>query len=335
MDPHVDPLADQPAVHRVDVVLHVNQAASIHAHVQAFGTLQPRRQRPQQGQLLRQTPLPARVPLPRQLLQEPVVERPIRKLPTATQQQGLIHQILEVPMRRLDVTVLVRLPWLDLLHRQIVVLHQPRIALREFLGVRQIVHGAGQPIRAMPPRHTPELTQRVLQPIAQTLETLREAQRHRLPVRVGQDEVIHHMLERLTGDGHAQAAQVREIRGTQPTRLMHLAEEHLLGRALRRPPNPDSPLERPQLAVVEKARVLALQPGEQRIGAQRGRVLEQHLDSRPHLGERIVASSPGARRTRVTGQAFHVAITPSRLPIHAGLDGGRRQRRTTTVQAAE
>ena len=43
-----DPLADQPAVHRVDVAFHANRTARVHTHLVAFARLQPtRRQRSQ------------------------------------------------------------------------------------------------------------------------------------------------------------------------------------------------------------------------------------------------------------------------------------------------
>jgi hypothetical protein len=42
--------------------------------------------------------------------------------------------------------------------------------------------------------------------------------------------MVHQMRERLPLNGHAQLVQVTEVRGAQPARLMHLGEEHFLGR---------------------------------------------------------------------------------------------------------
>ena len=55
---------------------------------------------------------------------------------------------------------------------------------------------------------------------------------------------------------------------------MHLAEEHLLGRAVQRPPLLDPALQGPQLAVGELAGKLALQFREQGLRFQAGVDLE-------------------------------------------------------------
>jgi hypothetical protein len=267
IDPHLDPLADQPAVHRVDVVMHVNQTAAVHRDRQPLATVQPPwRQRPQHRQLLSQPPLPARVALPRQLLQERSVLLTAGEISAATQQQGLVHRVLEVPVRRLGIAVLIAFARLRLLHRQAVMRHQALVALGELLALRQVVDRAAEAVGAMPCGHAAQLPQRILQTVAQAGETLGKADRHRLPVRVGQHEVVHQVLEALAGDRHVQAAHVCEVRGAQPAGMVHLAEEHLLGRPACGPPCLDTSLQGPQLAVVEAPRILLLQPGEQGLG---------------------------------------------------------------------
>ena len=57
-----------------------------------------------------------------------------------------------------------------------------------------------------------------------------------LEARVGQPEVIEPVIERLAGDGDAQVGHVGEIRQPHPARLMDLAEDHLLVRAVQRAP---------------------------------------------------------------------------------------------------
>jgi len=62
VNPHFDALAEQPAVHRVDIAMYVNHAALGHRHGQSLAALQTTRgQGPQQRPLLGQAFLPARV----------------------------------------------------------------------------------------------------------------------------------------------------------------------------------------------------------------------------------------------------------------------------------
>jgi hypothetical protein len=124
INPHVDALAHEAAMHRVEVALHAYHAAFRHRHRHVLATLQaPRRQRPQPRPLLSQAFLPARVPPPRHLAQKGRVLRPAGEIPAATQQQRLRHRVLEVPMRRLRVAVLVARRRVRLLHYQTVVIH--------------------------------------------------------------------------------------------------------------------------------------------------------------------------------------------------------------------
>jgi hypothetical protein len=60
----LDPLADEPACHRVDVTGHMNGAAGIHPNLQPFARFQAtRRQRLEQGQFLSQASLPTAIGL--------------------------------------------------------------------------------------------------------------------------------------------------------------------------------------------------------------------------------------------------------------------------------
>jgi hypothetical protein len=132
VNPHLDPFADQPAVHRIGVVLHVDHAAAGHGHCQPLARLQPAcRQGPQHRLLLGQPFRPRQIPLPADFVQEHFVLGAAGKVPTATQQQRLPHSVFEMPMGRLGVAVFVGLPCLDLLAYQAVVPQQPLITLRE------------------------------------------------------------------------------------------------------------------------------------------------------------------------------------------------------------
>jgi hypothetical protein len=270
--PHLDPLrvqprfhalADQPAAHRIGVVLDADDAPRGHRRLHALATHQRRRrQRLQCRPFFRQPRLPTAIALAGYLLQELLVVRSAGKIPAATQQQRLVHGVLEVGVRRLGVAVLVRLSRTNLLPQQSVISKQLHVTCRELLLLRQVVDRAAHAVAAVPRRHAAQFPQRLLQTAAQALETLGKTHLHRLPVRIGQHEVVHQVLERLTGDGHLQAVHVREVGGTQASRLMHLLEEHLPPRTGRGTPHLDAPLQCPHLAGGETPRIAFLQPGE-------------------------------------------------------------------------
>jgi hypothetical protein len=295
----------------------MDQAALVHATTPPLTRLQPpRRQRPQHRQLLRQPLKPAGIELLLHAVQQAAVLVPIREIPTAAQQQRLVHGLLEPPVPLLDVAVLVRVVGLDLLADQPVMIEQSLIAPRELFALRQVVHRRAQPVRSMPPRHAAQLSQGVLQPLAQALEALRKTDRQRLPIRVGQHEVVDQVLEPLPRDGHVQLVHPREVRRRQPARLVHLAEEHFLGRPRQRPPTPHLPLQRPQLPVGETARIATPQLGEDRLGLQARLPLEQRTNLHPHLGERIDPRRPIVRQSHLARQLPQPPILPSRLVVH-------------------
>jgi hypothetical protein len=82
--------------------------------------------------------------------------------------------------------------------------------------------------------------------------------------------VVEQVVQRGALNGHAQAAQVGEVRGGQPAGPVGLGEEHLPGRPLGGTPVLDPALQGPQLAVGEAAGVLPLQGGEEGLGLQAG-----------------------------------------------------------------
>lgn len=304
--------------------MHANHAAFRHRHRHALATLQTALgQRPQQRTLLGQSFLQPRIPPPRHLTQERQVLRPARKIPPATQEQRLLHRALEVPVRRLCVPVLVTRRRVRLLHHHAVVPHQLLVTLRELALVRQVVHRRAQAIAAMPLGQATQFPQRVLQPFTQTLKTLREADRHRLPVRVRQHAVIHQVLKRLAADGHAQVVHRGEVRGAQSAGEMDLGKEDFLGWARRRPPVLHAPLQRPHLTILEPIRVFLLQPLEQRLGLQLRFLFQLGRHFLPHAVERIGTRPPVAQPLDVAGQLPHVSVPPGRFAIHAGL--GRRR----------
>lgn len=233
VDAGLDPFPDQTAGHRVGVAADVDRAAVIHPHRHALAGVEPlRRQRSQHGQIFLKTLHPPLVALGEQRSHKRLVVAAAGEIPVATQQQRLVQGALEAVMALLHVAVFVRPGRVDGLALQAVVLQQALITLLKRVPLATRRHGGCQRIGAVYLRHTAQFRQRVLQPGAETLEALGEADRARLPVRVGQHEVVDQVCKRLTVDGNAQAGAVREVRGTQPAGLMHLGEEHFLGRAV-------------------------------------------------------------------------------------------------------
>lgn len=317
VDAHLDPLADQSAVHRIGVVLHVDDAAVRYGHRQPFAGLQPAcRQRPQHRLFLGQSFGAWSIPVPANVVQERLVIDGAGKVSTTTQQQRLLHGVFEMPVRRLGIAIFVGLPRLDLLACQAVMFQQALVTFREVASLRQIVHRTAHPVAAMPLGYATQLPQRVLQAHTQALEALGKTERHRLPIRVGQHEVIDQMIEPLPRDGHVQTVHVREVRSAQPARMMNLAEVHLPPRPVRGPPLLDAPLQRPQLSLVKPSRILPQKPIPQGLGLELGRLLQLRGHFRPDLGERVHARAPRAwLRTQFAGKPLHVPIPPCRLSI--------------------
>jgi hypothetical protein len=264
---HFQPLPDQPRRYRVDVLLDLDRAPLAHLHPLPLQGLQPtRRQRPQPGRLLLELGPPRCVPPRHQGPHELQVLLPAGEITAATQQQFLRQRLFETSVSLFAIPVLVRAGRIGGLGHQTIVPQQRLVTRRVLRAVAVVVHRQGHAVRAVTRGTAADLPQGVLQPFAQAGEALREAQRHVLPVRVGEHEVIEQVRQRLALDGHAQAVHVGEIRGTQPARLMHLAEEDFLGRSMLRLPPAHAPLQRPSLTVPVLGGVFALQPVQERPG---------------------------------------------------------------------
>jgi hypothetical protein len=337
VQPGLDPLANQPAGHRVGIALDVDGAAAVHPHPQPLARLQPpRRQRPQQRQLLGQPPLPVGVEPPEQLSQEGFVGRAAREVAAAPQHQALVQRPLELPVALLHVAVLVRTRRLDRLPLQGVVPQQGLIPLVEGRPFRPRRDGGRQAVGAVQQRHAAQLAQGVLQALAEALVALGEADRARLPVRVRQHEVVDQVVERHAGDGHVQVGAVGEVTGGQAAGVVDLGEEHLPGRPVQGPPPFDVPLQRAELAVSEATGEPPLQIGEQRLGLQAGVAAEQFFEARPDVGERVGSGTPGAVHAfDLTGQLAEAAVSAGGLGVHAGLGGGQFLGQPFAVQAEE
>jgi hypothetical protein len=249
---------------------------------------------------------------------------PAGEVSAAPHHQRLVQSLLELVVALLRVAVLVAFADLDGLALQAVVTQQRLITLLERLGpFDSRLHGRRQPIRAMHPRHAAQFPQGVLQAFAKTLQAFRETDRSRLPIGVGEHEMIDHMHERTAVDGHAQVGTVGEVAGSQPTGMMYLGEEDLFGRSSLGPPGLDPSLQGPQLAVGEVARETTLQVGKKGLGLQSGVELELRFEFGPDLGEDIGARAPVPVHAHdLAGQLAEPAILACRLGIDA--DAGRR-----------
>jgi hypothetical protein len=232
-------------------------------------------------------------------------------------------------MALLGVAILVALPGVNRLRPNLVVPHQRLVATREELRSRRL-HRQAHPVAAMLDRHAAQRPHGVLKTFTEALETLGEAERHMLPVRVRQDKVVHQVRERLAVDRHAQIRHVREVRGAQAARQMFLREENLLVRPARGPPVLDPPLHRSQMLLGKLPRMAVLQFRQKRLGFPARTLLEQSLDFAPDALEGILAGPIHARAclTHTLGrEPICVPMLPCRLAIHARLRRRERQRR--------
>lgn len=227
-------------------------------------------------------------------------------------------------MTLLGIAVLVGLARLDRLPLQTIMPQQPLVASREEgRAFRPGRNRRRQPVGAVQLWHSAQRSQGILQALAQALEALGEADRPRLPVRVGQHEVVDHVVERHAVEGDTQVGAMREIAGAQPTGMVNLAEEHLFGRAVQRTPPLDVALEGAQLAVGEAARKTALQVVEQGLGLQSGVEAEQLFELGPDRGERVWARAVVAvHASHLAGQFAEPAILARGLGIKSRLVGG-------------
>jgi len=146
----LDPLANQPAGHRVDVALHPHGAARFHPHPQPLEGLQPALgQGPQQGHLLGQPGLTPGVESAEQPLHEGGVGVAAGEVPAAPEHQGLVQGRLEAVVPLLHVAVLAPLAGPDGLGRQTVVVQQGLVTPLERLGTAAGLDGGGQAVGAV------------------------------------------------------------------------------------------------------------------------------------------------------------------------------------------
>jgi hypothetical protein len=140
-EPRLDLLADQATVDRVSVTVQVNQTSRVHP----TADFQTRRQSligqiPQRPPFLGEPIGASGIARSHEAAQELPVIVAGGEISTPSQQEGLIDGGLEVPVGRLGVAVLVRLPDVNPLAGQAVVGQQVAVPGLELSRRRQVVH---------------------------------------------------------------------------------------------------------------------------------------------------------------------------------------------------
>jgi hypothetical protein len=232
----------------------------------------------------------AGVVAPDHLVDEAAIGGQVGEATGAAQQQRIGDRRLEVAVRALDRAVLVREPGVVAAGCHAVVGAQRVVAPGQVLGrvAPEVAEGGREAVAAVLARRAAERPERVLQALGQRHMALTaEHDMGVLETRAGQPEVVQPVLERLAGDGDAEVAHVGEVRQAEPAGLVQLAEEHLLLRAVQRPPAADPALEGAADAAAELG-VAAQHLLENRDRPQARRGPQQRHDlALPDRGQRV------------------------------------------------
>lgn len=163
MHVHFDAQANVLAVHRVRIPFHANHAIGLDLHVErgACGVTCVR-QRFENGSLLAKAGLTRRITTRDEVPHERHVGFPGIEVTTPSQPQGLVQRILEVTVRRFDISVLVRSATVNSMPLDSVVRQQVAVPARELLMVGQILDCCRQAVAADATRHATHEVQRVL-----------------------------------------------------------------------------------------------------------------------------------------------------------------------------
>jgi hypothetical protein len=318
--------ADQTAGQRVGVTADVDRAPRIDPCLEPSGHLQPAsRQRRQHGHFLTKTLLSVGIASGHDLLEERLVVASTGEIAASAKHQGLVDGLLETVVTLLDVAILVGLSRPDRLTFELVMSEQSLVSASEHLGFGITVNRGGQAIGAVPPGNSSQFPQGVLQALAEALEALGEADGAGLPVGIGEDEVIDQVVERLAEDGDIELGHAGEVALGEPTRLVDLGEEHLLGRPFEGTPEFDPPLQATKLDVGKTALETALQVEEERLGLEPRVEPEPFEEFGPDVLERVLAGPPGVRDSSLAGERVEVAVLACRLLVNASLVGGLSQ----------
>jgi hypothetical protein len=322
-DVNIHLFADQTARQRVGIAADMDRAPGIDPGLESPSHLQPAsRQGRQHGHLLTKTLLSVGIASGHELLEEDLIVASTGEIATASEHQGLVDGLLKAVMTLLDVAILVGLSRLDRLAFELVMCEQSLVSASEHLGFWIAVDRGGQAIGAVSPGNSSQFPQGVLKALAETLEALGETDGSGLPVGVGEDEVIDHVVEGFAEDGDAELGHAGEVALGEPPRLVGLGEEDLLGRPFEGTPLFDPALQGPELDIGETTREASLQVVEEGLGLEPRVEPEQFEEFGPDVLEWVLPGPPGVRDSSLTGERVGVAVLACRLLVDFGPVGG-------------
>ena len=301
VDTHQQLQADVLAADRIHISLHANDTIGLDRQRNASArALSLRRQGVEGGGFLAKQFL-ARCIAPRcQLTQEAHIVLDAVEVPTSAQPQRLVHGVLEVTVRGLDVSILMGLGNVNPMALQTVVIKQIRILSGEFFVARKVVHRGRQTVTANPTRDTARPMQGILQARREGLEGLRMTEVNVFPVGIREDRVKQHVLEGFACDGNVQRIHHDEVKGDHVARMVNLREHDLLLHPVLELPTPHSPLEgspdRVGHARLPLGRVvLLLQPIQDGVRLESLIVLKSLFDFAPKVFQWIRPSAVSTR----------------------------------------
>src|SRR3990172_1652076 len=239
------------------------------------------------------------------LVDETAVAVEVVEVSAATQKKGVFQRLLEMAVRTLDRSVLVRDTRVVARRPHVVMAHEPLVAPRQILlGVAvEVAERGRQAVAAMLVRYAAEPPQRILQSLGQGDEAL--AAEHdvgMLEARERQPEVVEPMVERNAGNRDAEPARVGEVGQAEAAGLVLLAEDDILLRASQRPPSPHAPFE----SAPDAGADLGMAPPdlfEHGDRADAGRRLQDRHDRAIPDGDERVRAPPAPWRLLLGGQA--------------------------------
>lgn len=327
VDHDVHFVTDQSAGNRIRVPLHLNRAAAVNGDpAYPLPVIElARRQLAEACLFLGELVGPRGVALIHQLAEERFILLAAGEVATAAQQQRLIDDGLQMSVRRFDVAVLMRLAGVGSLRLDLVVIHQVAIACAKLAIFREVVHRGAEAVAAMPSRHAAQLPERLLESAAERLEGFGEAHAGRLPIRVGERDVIQQVVERLAGDRDVQPIHVREVRSRQVARVVDLRKHDGPPWSVRAAPLPNTSLERPPMRVGKLPGIPVLEPREKRERPQPRFLRQVRLDLRPDLPEGVSAGPPSPLHSLMRGELLAIPILARRLLVHDRPPCCRRQ----------
>src|ERR1700677_950976 len=215
LEMNINTFTDQLAGHRVSVELDADGASLAHPQIASMPRVDaPRGQTSQFGSVLGEPLGPSAVALDIKLAEEPFILRSALKVAATAEHQRLIDGGLESVIALLDISILMGLAGVDGLSFQAIVGQQGAVVLLEQFTIAEVVHRGGEPIGAVHLGNPSQFPEGVLKSLAETLEALGKADCAGLPIGIGQDKVIDHVIKRLASECNPQIVHVREIRGS-------------------------------------------------------------------------------------------------------------------------